>query len=94
MWFWKKCQRCHALEPEHGAPFSLVSYDDTQVLNGKGNPRYEQIAVAVSSDFMPPSFLVLEPEVEPLTAQELATLLAWCEQGAPGPAVEDDCGDD
>jgi uncharacterized membrane protein len=86
-----KCQRCHGAEPEHGAPFALVSYDDTQVLNAKGNPRYAQISAAVSSDFMPPSFLKLEPEVEPLSEEERATLLDWCEQGAPGPALDESC---
>lgn len=82
----RKCQRCHASEPEHGAPFALVSYDDTQALNARGKPRYEQIAAAVSSDFMPPQYLKLEPQVESLTEQERTTLLDWCEQGAPGPS--------
>lgn len=86
----RKCQRCHSSEPEHGAPFALVAYEDTQVLNAKGKPRYEQIAVAVSSDFMPPSFLKLTPEVELLTEPERTTLLDWCEQGAPG-SDELDC---
>ena len=85
----QKCQRCHAEEPLHGAPFPLVSYEDTQVVNAKGKPRYERIATAVSSDFMPPSFLTLTPPVEPLTDLERAAVLDWCERGAPGPAEAD-----
>jgi hypothetical protein len=85
----QKCQRCHAEEPQHGAPFALVSYQDTQVVNAKGKPRYERIATAVSSDFMPPSFLTLTPPVEPLTDLERAAVLDWCDLGAPGPAEDD-----
>lgn len=85
----QKCQRCHAEETQHGAPFALVSYDDTQVVNARGKLRYELIAAAVSSEFMPPSFLKVEPPVEPLTDSERAALLDWCERGAPGPAASD-----
>jgi uncharacterized membrane protein len=84
-----KCQRCHGEEPQQGAPFSLVSYHDTQVVNVKGKPRYELIAAAVSSDFMPPVFLKVVPPVEPLTDLERAALLDWCERGALEPAVAD-----
>lgn len=85
----QKCQRCHAEETQHGAPFALVSYQDTQVVNAKGKLRYELIATAVSSDFMPPSFLNVTPPVEPLTDLERAALLDWCERGAPGPSTPD-----
>lgn len=85
----RKCQRCHGEMPEHGASFSLVTYEDTQVVSAKGKPRYEQVAAAVGSDFMPPSFLKLSPAVEPLTELERAALLGWCESGAPGPAPAD-----
>lgn len=85
----QKCQRCHGAEPDYGAPFSLVTYEDTQVANAKGKLRYELIAAAVSSDYMPPSFLQLTPEVEPLTEQERTTLLDWCDAGAPGPDQPD-----
>jgi uncharacterized membrane protein len=84
-----RCQRCHGEEPQHGAPFALVSYHDTQVVNVKGKPRYELIAAAVSGDFMPPVFLKLVPPVEPLTDLERAALLDWCERGAPEPSASD-----
>jgi hypothetical protein len=85
-----KCQRCHGAEPENGAPFSLQTYEDTQVLSRKGAPRFEAIAAAVSSDFMPPTFIELEPPVQPLTASERGDLLAWCDSGAPNDA-DGDC---
>jgi uncharacterized membrane protein len=85
----QKCQRCHAEETQHGAPFALVSYPDTQVVNARGKPRYELIATTVSSDFMPPSFLKVAPPVEPLTDLERAALLDWCDRGAPGPSMSD-----
>ena len=77
-----KCQRCHQLPPQHGAPFSLLTYDDTQAQDSTGKARFEQMASAVDSEYMPPQFLKLDPPVALLTADERATLLAWCSQGA------------
>lgn len=84
-----KCQRCHGEETQQGAPFALVSYHDTQVVNAAGKPRYELIAAAVSSEFMPPAFLKLMPPVEPLMEPERAALLDWCDRGAPGPSASE-----
>jgi hypothetical protein len=53
------------------------------VQDSKGNARYEQMVSAVDSEYMPPQFLKLDPPVALLTADERATLLAWCSQGAP-----------
>jgi hypothetical protein len=78
-----KCQRCHGVEPENGAPFSLVSYEDTQVENRSGRPRFEAIETAVAGDYMPPSFIMLDPPVEPLSESERELLLGWCASGAP-----------
>ena len=85
-----KCQRCHGATPEHGAPFSLVSYEDTQVVNARGKARYELMAEAISSDYMPAMFVKLSPAVEPLTDEERATLLDWCEHEAPAPSADDE----
>jgi uncharacterized membrane protein len=81
-----KCQRCHGAAPEHGAPFSLVTYEDTQVEDRKGRPRFEAIAAAVASDYMPPGFIELDPLVAPLTGDERSLLLDWCASGAPSGA--------
>ena len=78
-----KCQRCHASPASHGAPFALVSYDDTQVLDRKGRTRFERITNVVEEQSMPPATnSKLEPPVEPLRDEERATLLSWCAQGA------------
>jgi len=81
-----KCWRCHGAPPDHGAPFPLVTYDDTQIVSGKGTPRFVVIEAAVSDDFMPARFIALEPPVAPLTDSEKAALLSWCDSGAPGAA--------
>jgi uncharacterized membrane protein len=78
----QKCQRCHQLPAEHGAPFSLLTYADTQAGDGKGNSRFQLMAAVIDSKYMPPQFIELDPPVEPLTAEERASLLAWCSQGA------------
>jgi uncharacterized membrane protein len=78
-----KCWRCHADPPTHGAPFSLLTYDDTQVVSAKGTPRFETIADAVSTDLMPARFVKVEPPVLPLSDSEKQTLLDWCKAGAP-----------
>jgi hypothetical protein len=78
----QKCQRCHHEPPANGAPFALVTYDDTQIVDRRGVPRYERMLDAVESDFMPATFIELEPPVEPLDADEKARLLDWLSRGA------------
>jgi uncharacterized membrane protein len=72
-----KCQRCHSEPQENGAPFALLTYADTQVEDRAGRPRFEKMKAALESDYMPPQFLKLTPEVEPLLADERSTLLTW-----------------
>jgi uncharacterized membrane protein len=72
-----KCVRCHSAPPAHGAPFSLLSYADTQELDHSGKPRFEKMRAALDTELMPPTFLQLEPPVEQLTTDEKTTLLAW-----------------
>lgn len=78
-----KCRRCHQAPPKNGAPFSLLTYEDTQLVDSQGKPRFMRMADAVSSGYMPAQFVSLTPPVEGLTADERATLLGWCEAGAP-----------
>jgi uncharacterized membrane protein len=78
-----KCQRCHDSPLAHGAPFPLLTYSDTQARDKKGHARFEQMANAIDTDYMPPQFIDLDPPVAPLSAGERALLLAWCAQGAP-----------
>lgn len=86
----RNCWRCHGEQPENGAPFSLVTYADTQVRNNKGKPRYESIAAAIAAELMPPSYLELDPPLTPLGADDRGLLLSWCEHGAPE-ATSDGC---
>jgi len=79
----EKCQICHQSPTLHGAPFALVTYQDTRAADVKGKLRFEQIADAVETEYMPPQFIALSPPVVPLTPEERSTLLAWCMQGAP-----------
>ncbi len=81
-----KCQRCHGAPPEHGAPFPLVTYEDTQRLSKTGQARFAAIEKAVSADYMPPSFITLEPSVERLSDAEKHIVVDWCRADAPGPA--------
>jgi len=76
-----KCQRCHGAPTRYGAPFALVSYDDTQLTDKKGRPRFERIAKAIEQRSMPAQSIELEPPVEPLREEERTTILAWCAQG-------------
>jgi uncharacterized membrane protein len=78
-----KCQRCHQEPTLNGAPFALLTYDDTQVVDRKGVPRYQRMMAAIDSDYMPPTFLELEPAVEPLAESERATLLDWLASDPP-----------
>lgn len=82
-----KCQRCHREPPENGAPMALLTYEDTQAPWSSTQKVHDAMERAVSSDFMPYVQLneppvSLDPQVEPLTASEKATLLAWLRQGA------------
>jgi uncharacterized membrane protein len=76
-----KCQRCHGAPTQHGAPFALVSYDDTQLTDKKGRSRFERIAKAIEQQSMPPQGIELDPPVEPLREEERTTILVWCAQG-------------
>jgi uncharacterized membrane protein len=78
-----KCQRCHTDPPSHGAPFSLVSYADTQVLDKQGNSRATHMRDMIAQGTMPATFVKLTPPVEPLSDDERTTLLAWLDAGAP-----------
>lgn len=77
----ESCQRCHADPPGHGAPFPLVTYEDTQEPFDVGKARWQRMREVVESGFMPIR-LRLDPPVEPLTCEQRTTLLGWLEQCA------------
>lgn len=72
-----KCGRCHGAPPEHGAPFSLTSYEDLQEVDAKGVTRRERAAAAVERGDMPASFIELDPPVQELGDEEREALLSW-----------------
>ncbi len=76
-----KCQRCHLDPTENGAPFPLVSYSDTQA-DFFGSVVSDRIKNAVETDFMPATFIMLDPPVETLTADEKKVVLDWIAAGA------------
>jgi len=78
-----KCQRCHTEPQENGAPFALLTYEDTQAPIGTSSQRWQRMRSAVALNFMPPTFFDdLMPPVEMLTDFEKATIIGWADQGA------------
>lgn len=77
-----KCQRCHNQLLENGAPFPLLTWEDTRREYGL-QLVYEAMLPAIESGFMPLTQLPLEPPVEPLGPQEKTLLLDWLADGAP-----------
>jgi hypothetical protein len=76
-----KCERCHSDPPENGAPFPLLSWEDTQKPYGRVLV-HDAMLVAVESGFMPLTELELSPPVEDLTTSERTVLLSWLGAGA------------
>jgi hypothetical protein len=77
-----KCRRCHTEPQQNGAPFPLLTWQDTQEEYFL-TPIYKRMHNAVKTDFMPFVALPLEPPVEPLTPAEKAKLLEWLECALP-----------
>jgi hypothetical protein len=71
----------------------LLTYDDLQAPYFDTEfAIWERARDAVAIDFMPATFIELDPPVEPLTCEEKTTLLGWLEQGAQ-PLGGTDCSD-
>jgi len=84
----RKCHRCHGDPQLNGAPFSLLTWADTQEKYSNTKQRYQRMQDVVTSGFMPyvegNSLTVpIMPPVEPLSVEEKATLLQWLSEGAP-----------
>lgn len=82
-----KCQRCHGDPLTNAAPVPFITYEDFFAPYGMSTQTYGDVAVrVVGNDVMPYVALndgpnPIMPPVEPLTANEKATLLGWLEQG-------------
>jgi hypothetical protein len=83
-----KCQRCHGDPLQHGAPVAFFTADDFQAQYFASEFTWSEIAAdRVADDSMPLLALnhgpdPIMPPVEPLTADEKTTLLAWLRAGA------------
>lgn len=86
-----KCRRCHSTPMRHSAPFSLLTWEDTQPML-RDRPRFQVMASAVKSGFMPYNVLA-NPPVERLSDAEKKVIVDWVEAGAlrgscgPAPAA-------
>jgi hypothetical protein len=73
------CDRCHQDPPLIGAPFPLLTYEDTQMpYDAHGKLRYQRMREVIQpmgSPHMP--FMSAKIVVPELTAAEFATLDAW-----------------
>jgi hypothetical protein len=75
-----KCRRCHTLPARHGAPFPLLTWQQTQQAF-RGTPIAGHMGRAVKSGFMPYR-INANPPIEPLTESEKQAIIAWVEAGA------------
>jgi hypothetical protein len=76
------CHRCHGVVPVNGAPMSLVTLEDFQILTVGGKPRvpkYEAALARMNGTKGPP----MPPATSPITEQDKQTLIDWLSQGAP-----------
>jgi hypothetical protein len=73
------CNRCHIDPPLLGAPFPLLTYEDTQMpYDTHGKLRYQRMREVIQPDGSPHMPLQsTKIVVPPLTDAELATLDAW-----------------
>jgi hypothetical protein len=78
-----RCWRCHTQPQQNGAPFPLLTWQDTRA-SYLDTPIWRLMIQAVSTDYMP--FMgdpKLKPPVQPLSASQKQTLLDWLHQGGP-----------
>jgi len=81
----QKCQPCHSNPTKNDAPFSLVTFEDTQrCFNNR--LVHDRMEVAVETGAMPfvelNELRNLDPPVEDLTPDEKPLLLTWLGEGA------------
>lgn len=77
-----KCRRCHTRPMRHGAPFPLLTWEDSRLFVRAEAPVYLQLERVVTSGTMP-FRIPANPPVEPLTADEKWVLVDWARRGAP-----------
>jgi uncharacterized membrane protein len=73
----ERCGSCHGLVPQFGAPRSIATWEQTQVLTAGGMPVHELMASRTTARSMPPTG---QPQ---LTEAEIAIIASWSMGGAP-----------
>lgn len=70
------CQSCHQDPPKVGAPYPLLTFEDTRELHGMTmTPRWRRMGQVVESNFMPIGMT--------MSAEDKQTLLDWVDACAP-----------
>ena len=83
-----KCQRCHQDPPQNAAPVPFLTYEDTQAPYYDTDRKFSDVMLSVVERGIMPYVSLndgddpIMPPVEPLTAEEKATLVSWLKQGA------------
>jgi hypothetical protein len=77
------CQKCHTNPQRNGAPFPLVTYDDTQAI-WKGARITSYMLPALQKGIMPLPPVTIAPA-------DRAMLIAWLTAGAPPRMASDMC---
>jgi len=68
------CRQCHGSPPVQGAPFPLVTWEDTHALY-YDKPIWQLMKNAVETGYMPLAPVTMTPE-------QKASLLGWLDAGA------------
>lgn len=77
-----KCRRCHTQPMRHGAPFPLLTWENTRLFVRAEAQVYLQLERVIKTGTMP-FRIPANPPIEPLTADEKWVLLDWAGRGAP-----------
>lgn len=78
------CHSCHQNPPVNGAPYTLLTYEDTRALNGATTiPRWQRMGEVVQTGFMPFGTTMSAPD-----KQILLDWVAMCAPPASGTGCE------
>lgn len=80
----RRCVSCHANPTVNGAPFALISYQDTQGSAPAGGLIYERMAARMVAGTMPPGGGATEAEI--------GVVRDWAALGAPEGGMDSDGG--
>lgn len=80
----RRCVSCHAMPTVNGAPFALLSYQDTQGPAAAGGLIYERMAARMVAGTMPPGGGATEAEI--------GVVRDWAALGAPEGRMDMDGG--